>query len=68
MSLNVCLWQHMGLVVFSEKNCVGVQLRSKSMPFSVQIHCFAHRLNVAIMDSIKKDDTLKRFREMFEPL
>ena len=38
------------------------------MPFVVQTYCFAHRLNLTVMDSIKMDEVLKKFREMFEGL
>ena len=33
---------------------VGVQIKSKYAQFSVQSHCIAHRLNLAVTDSIKK--------------
>lgn len=51
-----------------KKTGVGVQMKSKYAPFSVQSHCIAHRLNLAITDSIKKLDTLKKFRDKFNSL
>lgn len=51
-----------------KKTGVGVQMKSKHSPFSVQSHCIAHRLNLAITDSIKKLDTLKKFRDNFNSL
>lgn len=51
-----------------KKTGVGVQMKSKYSPFSVQTHCIAHRLNLAVTDSIKKLDTLKKFQDNFNSL
>ena len=44
---------------------VGVQFKSKAAPFFLQSHCVAHRLNLAITDSIKNIKPLKKFSEKF---
>ena len=54
--------------MMGHKTGVGVQLKSKHSPFMVQTHCLAHRLNLAVVDSIKKNDTLVKFREKFNSL
>lgn len=51
-----------------KKSVVGVQMRSKYAPFLVQTHCLAHRLNLAVTDSIKKDKALVKFRDTFSCL
>ena len=51
-----------------KKTGVAVQVRSKLSPFVVATHCIAHRLNLAVTDSLKKDTTLERFREKFSAL
>lgn len=51
-----------------KKTGVGVQMKSKHSPFVVQTHCIAHRLNLAVTDSIKKDSCLENFREKFASL
>ena len=48
-------------VMLGKMTGIGVQLKSKCMPFVVQTHCFAHRLNLAVMDSMKKEEVLKKF-------
>ena len=47
---------------------VGVQFQAKAAPFSVQTHCIAHRLNLAVTGSIKHVDALKKFSEKFGQL
>ena len=42
-------------VMTGRKTGVRVQLKSKYSPFSTQTHCIAHRLNLAVSDSIKKN-------------
>lgn len=39
-------------VMTGKKTGVGVQLQSKVSPFMLQTHCIAHRLNLAVTDSI----------------
>ena len=41
-------------LITGRKTGVGVQLKSKYSPFSTQTHCIAHRLSLAVSDSIKK--------------
>ena len=55
-------------VMMGKKTGVGVQLKSKFCPFITQTHCIAHRLNLAITDAIKNNETLKKFKEMFQTL
>ena len=43
-------------------------MKSKFSPFSVQTHCIAHRLNLAVTDSIKKIEPLCKFRTNFNSL
>ena len=50
------------------KTGVGVQLKSKYSPFLIHTHCIAHRLNLAVTDSIKKSSDLVKFREKFNSL
>ena len=52
-------------VMMGKRLGVGVQLKSKATPFSLQSHCVAHRLNLAITDSIKNIKPLKKFSEKF---
>ena len=40
--------------MMGHKTGVGVQIKSKYAPFMVQTHCIAHRLNLAVVDAIKK--------------
>ena len=47
-------------VMLGKMTGIGVQLKSICMPFVVQTHCFAHRLNLAVMDSMKKEEVLKK--------
>ena len=51
-----------------KKTGVGVLMKSKFSPFSVQTHCIAHRLNLAVTDSIKKIEPLCKFRTNFNSL
>ena len=55
-------------VMMGHKTGVGVQMKSKHYPFSIQTHCIAHRLNLACTDSIKKEDYLVTFRDKFDSL
>lgn len=55
-------------VMMGSKTGVGVQIKAKYAPFAVQTHCIAHRLNLAVTDSIKKDKALEKFRNMFSSL
>lgn len=55
-------------VMMGHKSGVGVQFKSKYAPFVIQTHCVAHRLNLAITDSIKEIDQLKKFQEKFSNL
>ena len=55
-------------VMMGHKSGVGVQLKSKYAPFVIQTHCVAHRLNLAITDSIKEIEPLKKFQEKFSNL
>ena len=55
-------------VMMGHKTGVGVQMKSKHSPFSIQTHCIAHRLNLACTDSIKKEDYLVTFRDKFDSL
>ena len=55
-------------VMLGKKTGVGVQVKAKYSPFAIQTHCFAHRLNLALVDSIKKIETLKTFRDKFGAL
>ncbi|XP_045212023.2 zinc finger protein 862-like [Mercenaria mercenaria] len=54
--------------MMGKKTGVGVQLKSKYSPFLIQTHCIAHRLNLAVSDSIKKDKVLEKFRDKFNSL
>ena len=55
-------------VMTGRKTGVGVQLKSKFSPFSTQTHCIAHRLNLAVSDSIKKNELLKKMKDKFDGL
>ena len=55
-------------VMMGRKSGVGVQLVSKYSPFLTQTHCVAHRLNLAVTDSIKDIDTLKKFKDKFSSI
>ena len=50
------------------KTGVGVQLKFKISPFSTQTHCIAHRLNLALSDSIKKNELFKKMKDKFDGL
>ncbi|XP_060590455.1 zinc finger protein 862-like isoform X1 [Ruditapes philippinarum] len=54
--------------MMGKKTGVGVQMKAKFSPYMTQTHCIAHRLNLAIGDAIKKNETLKKFKQMFETL
>ena len=54
--------------MIGHKTGVGVQLKAKCSPFMVQSHCIAHRLNLAVTDSIKKDNTLEKCKLKFDTL
>lgn len=51
-----------------KKTRVKVQLKSKFSPFLAQSHCIAHRLNLAITDSIKKNKILEIYKDKFNAL
>ena len=51
--------------MMGKKTCVGVQIKSKFSPIVVQVHCIAHRLNLAVTDSIKNEQILEKFKEKF---
>ena len=55
-------------VMMGKKTGVGVQFQAKAAPFSVQTHCIAHRLNLAVTESMKHVDALKKFSEKFGQL
>ena len=55
-------------VMTVRKTGVGVQLKSKYSQFSTQTHCIAHRLNLAVSDSIKKNEVLKKLKDKFDNL
>ena len=55
-------------VMTGHKSGVGVQIKSKFSPFISLTHCVAHRLNLAVTDSIKEIDALKNFRDKFASL
>lgn len=55
-------------VMMGRKAGVGVQLQSKFCPYMIQTHCIAHRFNLAITDAMKNNDTMKKFKEMFQTL
>lgn len=55
-------------VMTGKKSGVGVQLKCKYSPFATAIHCVAHRLNLACVDSIKNDDYLTKFKTRFNDL
>ena len=43
-------------------------MKSNYSPFLVQKHCIALRLNLAIVDAIKKEPLLDKFRDKFNSL
>ena len=45
-------------VMMGKKTGVGVQHKAKSSPFMFQTHCVAHRLNLAVLDSIRTNAVL----------
>jgi hypothetical protein len=49
-------------VMMGRHTGVGVQMKAKFSPFSVQVHCIAHRLNLACVDSMKKNEFMSKFR------
>ena len=55
-------------VMTGHKSGVGVQIKSKFSPFISLTHCVAHRLNLAVTDSIKEIDALKNFSDKFASL
>ena len=54
--------------MMGHKTGIGVQMKSKYSPYMVQTHCMAHRLNLAVTDSIKKNNDLRQFRDNFNSL
>lgn len=54
--------------MMGRKTGVGVQMKSKYSPFMAQTHCIAHRLNLACVDSIKKNKTFQTFKDKFNAL
>lgn len=55
-------------VMTGRKTGVGIQLKSKYSPFATCTHCVAHRLNLACVDSMNKDDYLTKFKTKFNDL
>lgn len=55
-------------VMLGRHKGVGKQLVSKYSPYCVQTHCMAHRVNLACTDSIKKNEYMIKFRDMFTAL
>ena len=55
-------------VMTGRKTGVGVQLKSKYSQFSTQTHCIAQRLNLAVSDSIKINEVLKKLKDKFDNL
>ena len=55
-------------VMTGKRTGVGVQLQAKYAPYCIQTHCIAHRLNLACTDTIKKDQYMVKFRDMFSSL
>lgn len=47
--------------MMGHKSGVGVQTKLKYSPFMVQTRCIAHRLNLAVTDSIKHNSELITF-------
>lgn len=55
-------------VMMGRKAGVGVQVKSKLAPYVIQSHCIAHKLNLAVSDSIKGSKLLIKFRNQFKKL
>ena len=55
-------------VMMGKHTGVGKQMVSKYSPFCTQIHCMAHRINLACTDAIKKNEYMLKFRDKFNSL
>ena len=49
-------------VMVGRKNGVGARLRSKYVPYLVQVHCIAHRLALAAANACKKVSSFDQFQ------
>ena len=65
LSYMVSLATDQASVMTGRKTGVGVPLKSKFSPFSAQTHCIAHKLNLAVSDSIKKNELFKTMKDKF---
>ena len=55
-------------VMMGKHTGVGVQMKAKYSPFAVQVHCIAHRLNLACVDAMKRIEFMSKFRDKFTAL